>query len=85
MKKYIVCAVAFLLAACALEGKEYSVAAYNANGKQLNKKIEFDSNKAGIKVLCSSLCKNYPHATIRVHNNLTGMEVREYSPYRCHR
>ena len=74
-------AVVSLLGACAaFEGKEYSVNAYDARGRMLNKRFEMDSNKAGIPVARSVLCKRYPHATVCVYNNFTGQEVREYSP-----
>ena len=64
-------AVVSLLGACAaFEGKEYSVNAYDARGRMLNKRFEMDSNKAGIPVARSVLCKRYPHATVRVYNNL---------------
>ena len=79
-------AVVSLLGACAaFEGKEYSVNAYDARGRMLNKRFEMDSNKAGIPVARSVLCKRYPHATVRVYNNFTGQEVREYSPHSCRR
>ncbi|MCP1661194.1 hypothetical protein [Neisseria perflava] len=75
-----------LLAACAsMQGKEYSVAAYNSQGRQLNKVVELDSNKAGIPIARDSLCKTYPNATIRVYNNITRQELKEYSPYSCRR
>lgn len=74
------------LGACAaFEGKEYSVNAYDARGRMLNKRFEMDSNKAGIPVARSVLCKRYPGATVRVNNNFTGREVKEYSPYSCRR
>ena len=44
-----------------------------------------DSNKAGIPVARSVLCKRYLHASVRVYNNFTGQEVREYSPHSCRR
>ena len=51
-------AVVSLLGACAaFEGKEYSVNAYDARGRMLNKRFEMDSNKAGIPVARSVLCK----------------------------
>ncbi|EIG27969.1 hypothetical protein [Neisseria sicca] len=79
-------AVVSLLGSCAaFEGKEYSVNAYDARGRMLNKRFEMDSNKAGIPVARSVLCKRYPHATVRVYNNFTGQEVREYSPHSCRR
>lgn len=50
-------AVVSLLGACAaFEGKEYSVNAYDARGRMLNKRFEMDSNKAGIPVARSVLC-----------------------------
>ena len=54
-------AVVSLFGACAaFEGKEYSVNAYDARGRMLNKRFEMDSNKAGIPVVRSVLCKRYP-------------------------
>lgn len=86
MKKSMIVLTVCVLSACAgLSGKEYSVTAYNAQGRQLNKKFELDSNKAGINVARQSLCQAYPNAVIRVHNNFTRQEVREYSPYLCRR
>ena len=47
--------------------------------------VDAGVNKAGIPVARSVLCKRYPHATVRVYNNFTGQEVREYSPHSCRR
>ena len=84
MKKTLIILSALALSACAaFSGKEDSVNAYNAQGKQLNKKFELDSNKAVIQMARQSLCQTYPNATIRVYNNITRMEVKEFSPYSC--
>ncbi|WP_416192217.1 hypothetical protein [Neisseria sp. CCUG12390] len=86
MKKTLIILAALFFSACAaFSGKEYSVNAYDAQGRQLNKKFELDSNKAGIQMARQSLCQTYPNATIRVYNNITRMEVKEYSPYLCRR
>lgn len=75
-----------VLAACVgFSGKEYSVNAYDRNGRMLNKRFEMDSNKAGIPIARSTLCKTYPNATVRVFNNITGQELKEYGPYSCRR
>lgn len=81
--KYLLYLSVGLLGACALQGKEYSVGAYDHQGKLLNRVVELDSNKAGIPIARDSLCKTYPHATIRVYNNMTKHELKEYSPYAC--
>ncbi|PSJ81110.1 hypothetical protein [Neisseria iguanae] len=84
MKKTVIFLIVGILSACsALSGKEYSVNAYNAQGQQLNKKFALDSNKAGIQMARQSLCQTYPNATIRVYNNITRTEVKEFSPYSC--
>ena len=84
MKQAFMILATLALSACvAFSGREYLVNAYNAQGKQLNKKFELDSNKAGIQMARQSLCQTYPNATIRVYNNITRMEVKEFSPYSC--
>lgn len=84
--KYIVLLSVLALGACASwQGKEYSVRAYNSQGKLLSKNFQLDSNQAGIPIARDSLCKAHPNATIRVHNKVTKQEQTEYSPYLCRR
>ncbi len=82
--KYAVLLSLLVLGACASwQGKEYSVRAYNSQGKLLSKNFQLDSNLAGIPMARDSLCKVHPNATIRVRNNVTKQEQTEYSPYSC--
>lgn len=84
--KYMILLPVLALAACAgLSGKEYSIAAYDSNGRLLSKRVELDSNEAGISIARDTLCRVHPGATVRVHNNFTRMEVKKYSPYSCRR
>lgn len=81
--KYIVLLSVLALGACASwQGKEYSVGAYNSQGKLLNKIVSIDSNRAGIPMARDSLCKAHPNAIIRVHNNVTKQELTD-SRYSC--
>ena len=74
-------AVVSLLGACAaFEGKEYSVNAYDARGRMLNKRFEMDSNKAGIPVarsVCANVIRTLPCAfTTILPDRKSGNTVR---------
>ena len=76
MRYFVYLSVLAGLSVCAASSA-YSVEAYGSNGKLLSKRTDFDSNKEGIEIARSTLCKTYPNAVIKVSNNITGKEVEQ--------
>lgn len=72
-----------VIGACTTPANHYTLTAYTTKGRVINKKTELSSNEAGIPMARDTLCRTYPHAVIRVHNNRAGQEATNYSPYSC--
>lgn len=74
----------WVLAACtSVLSSEYSVKAYNSQGKLLSEQTSISTNQAGLQMARDTLCRTYPQAQIKVFNNITRQEMKAYSPYQC--
>jgi len=84
MKKILaLIASAFALTACVTMSGNYTLAAYDANGKELSSNFRLTAQGSGIYSMRNSLCSTYPKAVVVITDMSTGKELEGESPYQC--
>jgi hypothetical protein len=76
-------ALGFLLTGCLVLFGTYTLAAYDANGKNLTEKIRLVAEGSSIYPMRNALCIANPGATVVIRDAKTGEELKSESPYRC--
>ena len=83
MKLKFVSLVVVILAGCVTTSGTYVVTAHDANGKNLNEKLNLIAEGSGIYTARNALCRNHPKATIIIKDATTNQELKGESPYQC--
>lgn len=72
-----------LISGCVTMSGNYSVNAYDAEGKLLNEKMQLVVEGRGIYTARNALCQAYPQSLVRIKAIKTGEELKSESPYKC--
>lgn len=81
MKLKFVSLVVVILAGCVTTSGTYVVTAHDANGKNLNEKLNLIAEGSGIYTARNALYRNHPKATIIIKETTTNQELKGESPY----